>query len=108
MGEFVSKNLASGKATNVKTTIYTVPAGRSAIVRSITLTNTDLVNPVTIELTANFGAGSVYCAPKNLTLAAKYFFEHDISITMGSGNMLEISASPTNVVDYIVSGVEEV
>ena len=104
--DFVAKNLANGQAPSSKTTIYTVPGGRSSIVRSFLLVNT-YTTDVVINFTVNFGTGSRHCAPKDLTISPNNMVEFDHSITLESGDFLEVQASIAGVVDYVASGVEQ-
>lgn len=104
--DFVAKNLANGQAPSSKTTIYTVPSGRSAIVRSFLFVNTHTAD-VVVNFTANFGSGSRLCAPKDLIIAPNHCVEFDHGLTLSDGDFLELQASVAAVVDFIVSGVEQ-
>lgn len=106
MAEFAAKNLGNGVVPTSKTVVYTVPAGHSAITRSISLVNVS-AGAVTINVYANFGTGSRQISPRNLSLAAGALFELDVSVTLESGDALEMDASSA-VIDYVVSGVETV
>lgn len=106
MNEFVPKNLGNGQLPNTKTTIYTVPIGKSAIVRSVLLVNTSGA-AVTLNLYAKFdGVNSRRIMPKDLTLQANALYESDIPVTLEGGDVIEGEASAATTVDYIVSGVE--
>lgn len=88
-----------------KTTVYTVPVGRSAILQNITCVNTG-VTSVTVNITADFGSGSRNITPKNLTLPPGAKHEDAIGITLEAGDLLEVVAGASGQVDYILSGVE--
>jgi hypothetical protein len=104
---FAPKNLANGTVPSTKTTVYTVPSGKYAIIRSIVLVPNGTVG-LSINLYANFGTGSRRLCPKDMYIAPGDFVEHDISVTLASGDILEVDSSSAGDADYIISGVESV
>lgn len=104
---FAPKNLANGTVPSTKTTVYTVPSGKYSIIRSIIVTPNSTVG-LSVTLYANFGTGSRLLSPKDMYIPAGEFVEHDISVTLEAGHVIEISSSSAGNADYIISGVESV
>lgn len=104
---FAPRNLANGTVPSSKTTVYTVPSGKYAIIRSIVVVPNNTVG-LSVNLYANFGAGSRLLCPKDMYIPAGEFVEHDISITLEAGHVIEIASSSAGNADYVISGVESV
>ena len=105
MAEFIPKNLGEGRMPTSKGTVYTVPPGKAAIVRSISLANL-LGQTVVVNIYADFGTGSRQVCPRNLELKTRFWFEHDISITLEAGDKIEMDCDTAESVDFVISGVE--
>jgi len=99
------KALASGQLAAAKATIYTTPGATQAVVKSITLVNTDTVAR-TVNLYVNTAGTSRRVIPKDLALAAGSQFTIDHLITLEAADLLEGDASAATVVDYVISGAE--
>jgi hypothetical protein len=106
MAEFVPKNLGEGQLPNTKTTLYTVPDGKTAIIRSIVLVNSNTTTARTVNLYVNFGAGSRRVIPPNSIMAASSKYEDVSALTLEAGDIIEGDADVAANVDYIISGVQ--
>lgn len=102
---FVS-DLGAGLLPNVKGTLYTVPAGRRAIIQSITLVNTDATTTVVNLYYKASGGTSLEVVPKDFQLKTHYQLISD-SITLNDGDSIEGLASVDAVVTYKLNGIEE-
>lgn len=94
-----TKLMFRGSASLANTTLYTVPAGRSAIVTDICVTNTDTVS-TTFTLNLN-GTALISGA----TLAAKSTATFEIKQVLEAADTVSGSASATTV-KFHISGVE--
>jgi hypothetical protein len=99
------KALASGQLAGSKGTLYTVPGSTQAVVKSITLVNTDSVTR-TVNLYVNTAGTSRRICPKDLSLPAGAMFELDRVITLEAADLIEGDASTATVVDFVISGAE--
>ena len=100
------KALADGQLGASKSTLYTAPTNTRAIVRSIILVNTD-GSARTANIYVNRTGTSRRIAPKNLSLAAGAYVSCTDIVTLEAGHHIEGEASAANVVDYVISGIEE-
>jgi hypothetical protein len=107
MAEFLPANLGIGQLSNTLQTIYTVPAGKQAIIRSLLVVNTDSA-VVTIDLFVQIGAVTARIIPALLELRSGSKYDDNSSIMLPTGAMIKGQADVANVVDYIISGVETV
>jgi hypothetical protein len=105
MLEFSPAHLADGQLPSSKGTLYTVPALNVAILKSIVLVNTDTVNPMTVNLYANFGTGSRRITPADMVLPPGAKYSDDSNVTLEAGDILEASCSSSAKVDYSFGGV---
>lgn len=105
MAEFLPKNLGEGQLPNSKTTLYTVPAGKTAIIRSILLVNTN-ASSRTVNIYANFSGTSRRIVPANYVLGGSAKMEDTSAVTLEAGDFIEGDASVAAQVDYIISGVQ--
>ena len=101
------KALADGQLANTKGTLYTVPTRTTAIVKSITLVNTDSVTRTVNLYVKKDGTNSRRIIPKDLSLVAGASLEHNRVVTLEAADLIEGDASAADVVDYVVNGVEE-
>lgn len=99
------KQLAQGQLAAAKATIYTTPAVTQAIVKSITVINTDTVAR-TVNLYVNSAGTSRRIVPKDLSLAAGAMVEIDRVLTLEAADLIEGDCSAATVADYIISGAE--
>ena len=104
----VIKALADGQLAAAKATLYTVPASTQAIVRLITLVNTDSVaRTVNIYLRLD-GTNSRRIIAKDQSMAAGASFPITGPFTLEAADLVQGDASAANVVDFTLNGVEEV
>lgn len=99
------KNLAQGQLAATKGTIYTTPAVTQAIVKSITVVNTD-VAARTINLYINSAGTSRRIVPKDLSLAIGACVTVDDVKTLEAGDLIEGDCSAATVADFLISGAE--
>jgi len=104
---FNIKLLAQGQLGTTKAALYTVPASTQAIIKAITLVNTNTA-AVTVNLYVTRGTASRRIIPQNLNLGVGYLLETDLPYTLEAGDIIEGDASVGAVVDYTIHGVEEV
>jgi hypothetical protein len=97
--------LGDGQLAAAKATLYTVPSGRTAIIKCITYTNTDAV-PRTVNLYLKTST-SRRIIPMNMSLAAGSRMDTgDEAYLLPAGATIEGDASAASVVDYTISGIE--
>ncbi|KKN71806.1 hypothetical protein LCGC14_0416600 [marine sediment metagenome] len=100
------KSLADGQLAASKATLYTAPAATQAVANSISLVNTDSsARTVNLYFKAS-GGTSRRIIPKDLSLAVGAEFTLNRSISLEAADILEGDASAANVVDFVISGVE--
>jgi len=95
----VSKVLARTAAATTSTTLYTTPAGSTAVV-----TNIVICNPTTAAVTASMTINSIDLLG-SVSIAANSVFGFDLKQVIPATQVLAGSAS-TTAVDFHVSGVE--
>ncbi len=100
------KSLADGQLANSKGTLYTAPTSKQAIVKKITLVNTDSsARTVNLYFKAS-GGTSRRIIPKDLSLAIGALFVMEDEVTLEAADIIEGDASAATVVDYVLNGVE--
>ena len=104
-GIFLTKQFGQGQLAGAKATLYTCPASTTAIIKSITLTNTDS-SARTVNLYVSTGT-SRRVIPKSLTLGVGDTYEYDLVTTLEATHLIEGDASVANVIDYVISGIQE-
>lgn len=92
------------------TTVYTVPASTTAVMRSFTLCNTDSVSHVvTIHLVASGDtAAAKNTIFKQISLLANQTLEDDALRVLLTGDFISIFADLANVVSFRADGSEVV
>lgn len=95
----VSKVLARTAAATTSTTLYTTPAGSTAVV-----TNIVICNPTASAVTASMTINSIDLLG-SVSIAANSVFGFDLKQVIPATQILAGSASSTSV-DFHVSGVE--
>jgi hypothetical protein len=95
----VSKVLARTAAATTSTTLYTTPAGSTAVV-----TNIVICNPTTAAVTASMTINSIDLLG-SVSIAANSVFSFDLKQVIPATQVLAGSAS-TTAVDFHISGVE--
>jgi len=100
------KNLANGQLANSKGDIYTVPAATQAVIKSITLFNTN-TSAETIALHILKASGtSRQIIGGSLALSGGYCID-DTEYTLGAGDKIQGNTTTASKVDYTVNGIEE-
>lgn len=99
-------NLANGQLPATKQTLYTCPVGKSAVVLGIDLVNTDSGSRVVNLYYKKSGGTSRRISPKDMSMAANFYFPRTGKITMAAGDVIEGDADSANLVDYVINGVE--
>ncbi len=100
------KALADGQLANTKSTLYTTPASTQAIVRSITLVNTDTSTRTVNLYLKRDGSNSRRIIPKDMSMDAGFMAVYDTTFTLEAGDLVEGDASAATVVDFTINGVE--
>jgi len=95
----VSKVLARTAAATTSTTLYTTPAGSTAVV-----TNIVICNPTTAAVTASMTINSIDLLG-SVSIAANSVFSFDLKQVIPATQVLAGNASSTSV-DFHISGVE--
>lgn len=107
MPEFVPKNLGNGELPSTKGTLYSAPADKTAIVRSIVLVN-KTASAVTVNIYGNFTGTSRHLIPKDMQLQPGARYDDDMPITLDFADYIEGDASSASAVDFVLNGVEAV
>lgn len=106
-GTFTIKQLANGQLAAATGDLYTVPASTTAIVKTISLVNTNTATE-TIDLYVLKVEGTARrIIPKNIQLGMRYLLLYDDEITLGAGDKIQGSTTTAAKVDYVISGIEE-
>jgi hypothetical protein len=97
--------LADGQLANAEATIYTVPAGTVAYVKSIICQNTGAGANVVQLWVRNDGANSRRLIYVTLQTNEQLYFNEPL--TMAAADLIRGAATNANEVDYVVNGAEE-
>jgi len=107
---FIIKPLGVGNiAVNTTTDLYTVPAGGSAIISSVRLTNNSDGNSAQVNLLVDpsGAAGEVRVSRKDYPLAVGGMMVMEDELTLGQGDKLRAQVNGTSpTIHYVVNGVE--
>jgi len=96
----VLKQFYGATAPNTLTTVYTVPAGKQAIIREISLCNiTGTEATATIKLNDK---SIVYTLP----IPAGYPFREDYHQILEAGQTIKVQAGTASAIDMLISGLE--
>ena len=102
------KNLANGQllTTTSQFNLYTVPAGKAAIVKNIRVANTD-TTARTFNLWFKLSSGTArLISPSNMSLAAGQVAVDGQEVTLGAADQVLGDGSVVNKLDYVISGIE--
>jgi hypothetical protein len=99
-------NLANGQLPATAAALYTVPAGASAVVKFITLVNTNTATENVNLFFQKAGSTARRIIPVNLSVSASQSVEINQTITMGAGDAIWGNTTDASVVDYVISGVQ--
>ena len=97
------KSLADGQLANSKGTIYTTPASTQAIIKTITLVNT---NSTTESVNLYFSSGtSRRIIPQDTQLLAGNELVVDDEFTLEAADIIEGDTTTASKVDFVINGV---
>ena len=102
---FEGKPLADGQLPNAKGTLYTVPAARTAYVRTIVILNTNAA-PQQVELYVNV-SGTSRRIHREAALAQWAKIVLTDPIVLAEGDLIEGHTTTAAAVDYFITGAEE-
>lgn len=101
------KLLADGQLPSTLEDLYTVPAGYTTTVVTMTFVNTSTAT-VTMDIYVLKAAGTARrIIPKSLGLGIGYAMIFDDAICLGAGDKIQGVASAALAVDYTIHGVEQ-
>ena len=99
------KKLAQGTVDQTVEAVYTVPAVTQTIVKHIVITN-DTGSSVSGLYVYHDGTGAANCLLPGVTLAAGEMAEFEGTITMETGDTLQMKADTDDVLGFTVHGLE--
>jgi len=102
------KQLANGQLPSTVGDLYTVPAGTTAIIKSISLVNTNTSDETINLYVLKSGGTRRRIIPKNMTFYVQYMTVVDDEITLEAGDKIQGDTTTASKVDYVVSGVTNV
>lgn len=104
--EFVPTNLGHGVLGTSNSTIFTVPAGATAMMRSVVLVNTT-ASEVQVSIRVKIGAGGTArnVVPPPMRLRPYTKFDDNSVITLPALSEIEGQCDTASAVEYIISGV---
>lgn len=106
-GTFTLSLLADGQLAAAQADIYLVPAVTTAVVKTITLVNTNTtVETVNLYLLKASGTAR-RIIPEDMQLNPGYLLETDMEYTLGPGDSIQGDTTTASKVDFTVNGVEE-
>jgi hypothetical protein len=105
---FIIKPLAVGNIAFTTGILYSVPAGKSAIISSVRLTNNSSANSAQVNLlVAPSGGAGVRITKKDYALAVNGAMVMEDEVTLGPSESLQWLVTQTSpTIHYLVNGVE--
>ena len=104
---YAFKSLSDGQLSAAKSTLYTVPADTTTVIKLITLVNTNTTTEiVNLYFKAN-GGTSRRIIPEDMQLKPGYSLIFDDGIFLETSDIIEGDTTTASKVDYIISGVEQ-
>lgn len=103
LGNFTPKKFGVG-STSGSVSVYTVPAGKGAILKNVHIQNTGNTSanaPVTIQI-AGSSPIKYYLPTGNEAVK----FDRDINIALNAGDNITIVSNSAIMIHYVISGVE--
>ena len=100
------KNLYQGQLPNSKGTLYTVPASTQAVVKSITLFNTNTSAETVGMFILKSGGTSRQISGGSLALSGGHMVD-DTEYTLAAGDIIQGTTTTASKVDCVISGIEE-
>lgn len=102
------KALGEGQLPTAATTLYVVPSGLKAIIKTITLVNADVATgAANVNLYLKTAATSRRIIPTSCSIPYAYLLETDSEYTLEAGDSIEGDSSVASAIDYTISGVEK-
>lgn len=103
----IPKVLAEGQLSNVKTTLYTVPASKYALVKFFSCFNTGATQ--TILIYANIsGTSRLIARAQLLSNEFARIIEKEETLTLEAGDFIEAESTNASVVDFLITGAETI
>jgi hypothetical protein len=102
-GTFTGKLMAEGQVPNAVAAIYTVPAVTTAFIKKMIFTNTS-ATPQTLIVYARRATNRVIAHVASLEQWETLEIEN---IVLEAADSIRAESTTNNVVDFIISGVEE-
>lgn len=99
------KKLYQGQVPSTATTLYTVPASTSSVVKSMRIVNTSTTTSITIKLW-NGGTTDAYVILPATSIDAGGFAEFEGTFTMAAADTLAGQAGSASSITLTVWGVE--
>ena len=100
------KNLANGQLPAAKGTLYTVPASTQAVIKSITLYNTNTTAETVGIFILKSGGTSRQISGGSLVASGGYMID-DTEYTLAAGDIIQGITTTALKVDFTISGIEE-
>ena len=101
------KILGEGQLPDTLGDLYTAPAGKSAIIKSIIIVNNNTTTETLNIYILKSGSTARKIIPKDLQLDAGYSCVIDDGITLGDGDKIQGVTTTASEVDYTINGVEK-
>lgn len=98
--------LANGQLPNAIGDLYTVPASTQAIIKTITLVNTNTTTENVNLYILPSGGTARRIIPKDMSFPTKYSLETDQEYTLEAGDKIQGDTTTAVKVDYTINGVE--
>ncbi len=101
------KLIAEGQLQSTEADLYTVPSGKTALIKTITLVNGNTsVETINIYILKS-GSIKRMIAPKDFQLGVQYMAVLDDEFTLEAGDKIRGITSTAGKVDYTIHGVEK-
>lgn len=106
---FLGASLADGQVASTKGTIYTVPAGKRALVNFIRFVSTTAtVQTINVYVKRSGSTSRRLMRFANVQQwEAVYPLQPDEEITLSAGDVIEADTTTATAVDYFISGAVE-
>ena len=101
------KLLANGQLPDSKGDLYEVPEGKSTVIKSIIIVNTNTVAEAVNLYVLTLGGTARRIIPMDMSLGSKYSLIFDDGLTLGEEDTIQGETSTASKVDFTISGVEK-
>lgn len=99
--------LGDGQLPSTLGDLYTVGTGKSAIIKSIVMVNTNTITETVNLYVLKSGSTARLITPKNFQFGAEYKATIDDIITLATGDKIQGVTTTASKVDYEIFGVEQ-